>query len=560
MTTGIHFMTTIFRFSALTLVLAASFPALAQVAPDAGQTLQQNAPPREAPQPGPAISIEAPPAAALQPGGTQVMLQAVSFGGNSLFSEAELRDMLGPVTGKSYDLAALRELAQRVRAHYAAAGYPFARAYLPPQSMAEGQLRIEVVEGRYGTVRAFGDPTLTGATERFLSPLQPGEVIRSDLLERTTLVLDDLPGVKVAPIIRPGQEVGTGDLDVRVERTPGFAGEVGIDNHGNRFTGEHRLRANLQLDSPFLLGDQITARLIYSDEDLWLGSLGYSLPLGASGLRGNIGYAHTSYELGKNFASLDATGTAKVSSIGVSYPVIRSQRTNLTVAATYQHKALNDRQGLAGTDNDKSSESLPLALQFDHRDGFGGGGITYGAVSYTAGRLTLDDTLKATDISSGTDARGHFDKWNLDLARVQALPAGFTLFGRVSAQWAGQNLDSSERLSLGGANGVRAYPNGEGNGDEGWLTQIELRYALGAFSPYLFHDAGRVTINADPGGITPAVTDNHRAIAGSGVGVRYQANGWRVDANVAWRSHGGAPQSDSAERDPRAWVTVGYAF
>ncbi|TVT75524.1 MAG: ShlB/FhaC/HecB family hemolysin secretion/activation protein [Denitromonas halophila] len=553
-------MNTIFRLSTLSLALAASFPVLAQVAPDAGRVLQQTAPPPDAPRPGPAITIEPPPAAPTQAGGAQVTLQAVSFGGNSVFTEAELRDVLGPVTGQTYDLAGLRTLAQRVRDHYAAAGYPFARAYLPPQSMADGRLRIEVVEGRYGKVQAIGDPALIATADRFLSPLKPGEVIRSDRLERTTLLFDDLPGVKVAPIIRPGQEVGTGDLDVRVERTPGFAGEVGIDNHGNRFTGEHRVRANLQFDSPFLLGDQITARLIYSDENLWLGSLGYSLPLGASGLRGNIGYAHTSYELGKNFASLDATGTAKVSSVGVSYPVIRSQRTNLTAAATYQHKALNDRQGVAGTDSDKSSESIPLALQFDHRDGFGGGGITYGAVSYTAGRLTLDDSLKATDISSGTDARGHFDKWNLDLARVQALPAGFTLFGRVSAQWAGKNLDSSERLSLGGANGVRAYPNGEGNGDEGWLAQIELRYALGAFSPYVFHDAGRVTINADPGGITPAVTDNHHAIAGSGVGVRYQANGWSVDANVAWRSHGGAPQSDSAERDPRAWVTVGYTF
>lgn len=549
-----------FCLSTLSLALATSFPVLAQVAPDAGRVLQQSAPPPEAPRPGPAITIEPPPSAPTPAGGAQVELQAVSFGGNSLFSEAELRDVLGPVTGNTYDLAGLRVLAQRIRDHYAAAGYPFARAYLPPQSMADGRLRIEVVEGRYGKVQAVGDPTLSAAAERFLAPLEPGEVIRSDRLERTTLLFDDLPGVKVAPIIRPGQEVGTGDLDVRVERTPGFAGEVGIDNHGNRFTGEHRLRANLQLDSPFLLGDQITARLIYSDENLWVGSLGYSLPLGASGLRGNIGYAHTSYELGKNFASLDATGTAKVSSIGVSYPVIRSQRTNLTVAATYQHKALNDRQGLAGTDNDKSSESLPLALQFDHRDGVGGGGITYGGVSYTAGRLTLDDTLKATDISSGTDARGHFDKWNLDLARVQALPVGFTLFGRVSAQWAGQNLDSSERLSLGGPNGVRAYPNGEGNGDEGWLTQIELRYALGAFSPYLFHDAGRVTINADPAGITPAVTDNDRRLAGSGVGVRYQASGWRVDANLAWRTQGGAPESDSAERNPRAWVTVGYAF
>lgn len=553
-------MKTSFRLSALTLALTASFPALTQTAPDAGEILQQNTPPRETPRPSPAITIEAPPASTAQPGGGQVTLQAISFGGNSVFSERELLDVLGPVTGKSYDLAGLRELANRITEHYSAAGYPFARAYIPPQPMTDGKLLVNVVEGRYGKVQTAGDPSLAAAAQKFLSPLKMGNVISSKLLERTTLILDDQPGVKVTPVIRPGEAVGTGDLDVRVERSPRIKGDVGVDNHGNRFTGEHRLRANVLFDSPFMLGDQIALRLLHSDENLWLGSIGYSLPLGFSGLRGNIGYAHTSYDLGKGFSSLDATGTAKVSSLGVSYPIIRSQKTNLTGAATYQHKALNDRQGLTGTDSDKSSESVPLVLQFDRRDGLGGGGITYGGISYTAGHLKLDATLRAADIASGVDSRGHFDKWNLDVARIQALPAGFTLFGRVSAQWAGKNLDSSERLSLGGAYGVRAYPSGEGNGDEGWVAQLELRYAAGHFSPYLFHDAGHAKINAKPGGITPAMTDNDRSIAGTGVGVRYLEGHWNVDANISWQTHGGAPRSDSAERNPRALITVGYAF
>ena len=55
-----------------------------------------------------------------------------------------------------------------------------------------------------------------------------------------------------------------------------------------------------------MLGDQISVRGNVSDEGQWLGSLGYSLPIGTSGLRGNVGYAHTRYELAKQFARLDA--------------------------------------------------------------------------------------------------------------------------------------------------------------------------------------------------------------------------------------------------------------
>lgn len=550
---------TTFRISLFAAAVAAAFsPAVfAQQPPDAGQTLQQQQQQMpQLPRSGPAVEVLAPATSAVKAGGPEVVLAAIGITGASVFSEAELLASLGDYSGKSYDLAGLRGLAEKVSNHYRAHGYPFARAFIPQQSMADGNLRIEVVEGRYGKVSAQGDVR----AQDFLDSLRSGEVIHSDTLERATLLLDDLPGLKTTPIIRPGQEVGTGDLDVRVERTAAVTGDVGLDNHGNRYTGQHRLRANLQWNSPFMLGDQFSLRSLYSEENMWLGSLSYSLPLGSSGLRGQIGYAHTYYELAKDFKSLDATGTAKVSSLGLSYPLIRSQRSNLNVSAVYQHKRLRDEQGSAASDDRKSSDSFPVTLSFDHRDSLGGGGITYGSVIYTWGDLQLDRGLCAADRASGQDTRGNFNKFNLDIARLQALPAGFTLFGRFSGQWADRNLDSSESFSLGGAYGVRAYPSGEGNGDEGWLAQLELRYSLGAFAPYLFHDAGRVKINAKPGSLVPAVADNHRSISGSGLGVRYQQEGWNLDASVAWREHGGRPESDTKDRNPRLWISAGYQF
>lgn len=554
-------MVTTLRISVLAAALVAAFPSLAQTAPDAGQILQQTKPPVEAPKTGPAIDIQVPAAAATEPGGAQVVVQAVSIGGNSVFSEAELLAVLGEFAGKSYDLAGLRSLAERIGAHYREAGYPFARAYLSQQTVADGKLRIDVVEGRYGRVQALGDTDLVTAATGFLAPLQSGDVIRSELLERTSLILDDQPGIKVTPIIRPGQEVGTGDIDVRVVRTPGISGDVGFDNHGNRYTGEYRVRANVQFDSPFGFGDQIVASALYSDENLWLGALGYSLPLGAGGLRGNVGYAHTYYDLGKDFSSLGANGTAKVATLGITYPIIRSQQKNLTVSATYQHKKLNDKQELAAADNNKSSDSLPISLQFDQRDGLWGGGITYGSLSYTSGNLRLDGALESADRTSGQNTRGRFDKWNLDIARVQVTPiAGMTAFARLSAQAAGKNLDSSEGFSLGGVNGVRAYPSGEGNGDEGWLAQLEVRYAIGPYTPYAFHDSGRAKLNANPGSLAVSPSPNHRSISGAGLGLRYQSGDWNMDAAIAWQTHGGDPQSDTARRDPRAWVMAGYKF
>jgi hemolysin activation/secretion protein len=531
--------------------------ALAQQRPDAGQLLQENGA-RPLREPAPATPLHLPvPAQAppLAPGGMTITLKQIAIGGNSLITQDELLRAIGPVVDQRYDIAGLSELAERVSAYYRAAGYPFARAYLPQQELQQGVLRIEVLEGRYGEIVAHGDPSLSGPGQRFLSPLQPGAVIESRLLERVTLILDDQPGVKSIPVVKPGREVGTGDLAIEVQRDHRYTGDAGIDNDGNRYTGRYRAHVNLDVDSPLTLGDQLVLQAMYTDEQMWFGAVSYALPLNAYGLRGRIGYSHSYYTLADSFAALDATGTADVTSAGLSYPLVRSQRFNLTLSGTLEHKRLHDRQGATDSRSDKSSNSLPLALNFDMRDNLLHGGVTYGAVSWTPGRLQLDAALAPADAGSARTA-GHFSRINLDLARIQSLSDGLDLYGRISAQWASKNLDSSQKFGLGGRNGVRAYPSGEGYGDSGALAQIELRYAVGAVMPYVFYDAGRVTVNREPW----AAGANHRTLAGPGVGVRYGGRQVSASLILAWRTQGGAPRSEPHESRPMAWANLAYQF
>jgi len=534
--------------------------AQAQIAPDAGRTLQQLQPPIAAPRESKPLSIQAPlPTGLVLPGGAVVVVQTVSFAGNSVINQDTLQTALGDVAGKSFDLAGLRALADRIGDFYRASGFPFARAVLPPQDLKLGALRIEIIEGRYGLVQAqvigTEDAALATQATLFLGSLKPGAVIESAALERASFLLDDLPGIKTAPVIRPGAQTGTGDLIMQISRDKRFTGDVGLDNAGSRYTGQTRARANLNINSPFMLGDQIRINTLVSDEQLWLGSLSYSLPMGASGLRGNVGYSHTSYELAKEFANLQADGTAVVASAGLSYPLVRSQKTNLTLSGTYQAKDFQDNKGSTSTRESKSSQSVPIALQFDNRDSAGGGGITYGSLGWTPGKLKLDAALTAADTNN---TRGSFNKFNLDLVRLQSLPAGFSLMGHINLQSASKNLDSSEKMSLGGAGGVRAYPTSEAIGDEGVLAQLELRYSAGSYAPYVFVDGGSIKTNAKP---APGATNNKRSLSGGGVGVRYQRNAWSGDATLAWRNTGGAPQADtSRDPKPRVWVNLGYRF
>lgn len=528
----------------------------AQSPPDAGQLLQQNRPAPSLPKLDPTLEFRPPATAESLPGGAKVTLKEVQFTANTAFNSQQLSAVLGEVAGRSYDFSGLQALAQKVSDYYRANGYPFARAFIPEQRFVAGVLQLVVVEGRYGEISTTGDARFTPRALKFLAKLSSGDVIEFSRLERTLLVLNDQPGIQTSSVTRPGQAFGTGDLMVDISPTPTFKGELGLDNHNNRYTGEYRARTQLQWDSPFMLGDQIILRANLSDEAQYLGDLSYNLPLGTSGLRGQVGYSSSYYQLAKQFASLDATGKAATASTGFSYPIIRSQQRNFTLLVNYQYKKLDDKQGAAKAKNTKTSQLMPVTLQFNHRDSLGGGGVTYGNLVYTLGKLNLDASLKAADAASAK-TQGRFNKLNLDIARVQAVPINnLTLFLRIATQFTANNLDSSEDFGLGGVNGIRAYPSGEGYGDEGWFMQLEARYQLGKVISYTFYDVGEIKVNHT----TWVADNNQRALAGYGLGVRYNDQRWSLDASIALRSKGGESQSDIKDRKPRLWATAAWRF
>ena len=108
---------------------------------------------------------------------------------------------------------------------------------------------------------------------------------------------------------------------------------------------------------------------------------------------------------------------------------------------------------------------------------------------------------------------------------------------------------------------MRAYPSGEGYGDEGWLAQVELRYSATlanavTLSPYAFHDSGSVRVNHK----TWDKAENTRSVTGTGLGLRAYYKDFNADASFAWRAYGGVPQSDTKQYQPIVWVNAGYKF
>lgn len=533
-------------------VAAVSVAGFAIAAPDVGTLLRETdghpmAPPRAAVD----LVVDGVPFDSAPAGGAEVEIARIDFVGNEVFSDSELEsaslEALGVALPRSLDFAALLAITKASASFYRAQGFPFASAVLPPQDLGGGRVLVRVLEGRYGAVVAQAPEGYGDAAQAFLQSLEPGSLIEGRSLERAALVVDGLPAVSLVPVVRPGRDVGTGDLEFRVRREAAQQVRLTVDNHGSRFSGANRL--SVAADRFWLLafGDQLSLRGTVSEEGTWFGALSYERPVGTNGLAARVSAARSDFTLGDQFDGFG--GTSDTVDISLSYPLFRSAEANLALGLGGQRRWL-ENESPVGTEH-REGVSAYLEALFDLRDGFAGGGVSYGSL-----RLARSD-VSGADPASGTGGSNILAR--LELVRLQALPGGFTASLRGVGQMALDNTDAAADLAVGGLFAVRAFPQGEATGDIGYFAQAEFRrnVLFDGLTAGLFVDHGHVEINADA---LPGQGSNNRSLAAAGLALRFQGPQLSSELILAERLDGGEPRSDNRDPRPRVWLSLSYRF
>src|SRR5690606_16007364 len=363
--------------------------------------------------------------------------------------------------GRSLTLVELGAISGRITAFYRARGYPLARAIIPAQTIRDVVVAIEVVEARYGdTVLDNHSKVRDSLLESTLAPLQRGEVIGGSELDRSLLLLSDIPGVAVNATLKPGQAVGTSDLLVTTSATPAISGQLVVDGYGNRYTGRERVGGALNINNPLRHGDVISIDGLSSGSGLNYGRLGYESLLNGYGTRLGGAYSALSYELSEQLDVLDAHGTATVVSVWGRQPLLRSRSSNLYLQIQYDQLQLRDRIDTSSIRTDRHLDNWSAGLTGDARDALWAGGITLWNLGVTAGQVDFDDEVAQSIDAVSASSRGGFTRWNGNVARLQRLSSRNSLFLSLTAQWSDRNLDSSQKMSAGGPYSVRAYDTG----------------------------------------------------------------------------------------------------
>ncbi|PKF31447.1 ShlB/FhaC/HecB family hemolysin secretion/activation protein [Acinetobacter proteolyticus] len=489
---------------------------------------------------------------------TPIWVTKVQIEGNQQIATAVLHDLVKPLENKNNVLADLQLGAEKITQYYKKQGYFLAKAYLPKQKLENGILVIRVLEGQLGQVLLNNQSKIKDTTiKRFADQIPHHQALQQQQSNQTLLLISDLAGVgQIQANLQAGEKIGQTDLVLDILGQPTWLGRIGIDNAGSSYTGKYRLSSYIESNSLLGYGEKLSAQLLGSNQDLVSGSLNARFPVTGTGLWLGGGYSRTEYELGEQFKQLDATGTSENYNVNLTYPLIRSQKTNLNLKLLAEKRKLFDEIAATNTEASKQIEASRISFNFSRMDDWGigdaKGGINQFELITSIGNLNIQSPSALNIDRLSAKTQGSFNKYELKLSRQQRLTASSWLTSELYGQLASKNLDSAEKFSL---NPMRAYPAAEGLGDQGWGTSINLYYQLTPWlNTYLFQDIGRIQQNKN----SYLSDKNTRAIASTGIGFGGGYQDFDYNATLAWRNTSAA-KSDK-DQQPRLQFGIGWRF
>lgn len=479
--------------------------------------------------------------------------------GQDIVDDAILQEQLKEYQGRMVTFRELQAGAEKLTAYFRKRGYLMARVYLPAQKIKNGVVEYRVLIGRIDEIKLDNKTSIhESVLQREIRFLQPGGYITREKLERAVWLLSDLAGADAKASMETGRQEGTVTLKLTLMPHYGKCGMISADNYGNRYTGYNSYGIFYNILNPERAGGQLDLAGSLTGSDLYNYNLRYLLPFGTDGLRASLGYSMLSYQLGDIYRTLDACGTSRTVSAGVEYALRRSQYTNLYAGLSYEKSMLVDEYRSVDYQLEKHSHALVLSL---YGDNHWRRAQTSWRLDYKWGTLGADSDEAYAQQQKARTA-GTYHKLRGSWHYMEQLSPRLSWLLSARGQLASRNLDSSERFSLGGATGVRAYPASESSGDMGYLIRGELRYLL-PFSGKIrcqlagFIDHGGVVIEHD----RRTSGENHRFLQGAGVGLLLNfADTAFLRADYAWPLGAQEAQNDKNKTHGCFWLRGGIYF
>jgi hemolysin activation/secretion protein len=490
----------------------------------------------------------------------QFVLRGIKVSGAHAIPGDRIAAIYQPYLGKKVSQADLAAIAGAISDLYRAAGFHLSRAIVPPQDIADGRVRIQVIEGAIVQTELKGDGAEQFGVRPMLGPVLAEQPSRLATLERQLFLINGRPGVRITDtaLEEIGGATGRFRLTVYLKTWHVFT-SFGLDNLGSSSVGPWQTYATGAFNSYLTPGDTLAVNLstIANDpRELGFARLSYDAPVGVDGVRLGASVLYSAVRPGDaRRLDSDITTTEAFEVRASTVPFMsQSSGLTLTMAGTFSNVSEHDLYGSWYNDHIRSAS---LTADYRLRDRFGG--TNFATLSYRQGLDIFGASHFDDDLLSRDGAASNFSVLNIWFTRYQTLNDTWSLKLSAASQTASRPLFTSQQFYLGGAAFGRGYGAAEISGDNGLAGSLELRFDQQlnfrywtGYQLYAFGDAGAVW------------NDGYRlsdglSLTSAGAGARFFLwDDLQADLGVAVPLSYRAP--DNERRSPRFLFTLSSAF
>ncbi|MBR3501359.1 MAG: ShlB/FhaC/HecB family hemolysin secretion/activation protein [Alphaproteobacteria bacterium] len=453
-----------------------------------------------------------------------VHIYRVDISDSEIFSSAEINKFKSLVEKKDVTIEDINNLVNLINARYLKKGFITARAFIT-EGKLEGVLKIELMEAHIGKLTVDGNKHNKEWYLRSQFSHKDGELFNlQDLQKELKIFNKNARSIKMRAELKPGEEYGTTDVNLKAEETMPYHLSASFDNFGRDTTGEHRGGIVASTDS--LIGFQDRLSMAFNAaRSSFNPYIDYNVPINRYGTRAGVSYMFGKSKVTSGeYKDFDLNAKTNTYSGYISHPLIDTVKGKLNANASFNFKT--------------STAKISDIKYSDYKDtnvavGFGGNynftkSMFYGSL-YSTNGVIRDKIRHKSD---------HFTKINTDAYYIHYLPWGIIGTVKAGGQYSPDNIAYVEQYQIGGISSVRGYSESLLMAPSAYYTSLEMLFPV----PFLpetvnipfsksddtFHlrDSVKFAAFLDHGGIFPHEGKPHRTnfLLSDGVGLRIAIN------------------------------------
>ncbi|WP_322700398.1 ShlB/FhaC/HecB family hemolysin secretion/activation protein [Nostoc sp. DedQUE08] len=441
-------------------------------------------PPSSAPILQPSIPVT-PPSAPI-PGDVPTTITVKQFEviGSTVFTQQDFDKITKYYINRPISLAELFEMRSEITKLYLKNDYITSGAYIPPQDLEGGVVKIQISEGGVEEIKVTGTRHLNPKYVRSRVALATTKPLNQKRLVEALNLLrlkDDQLIKNISAELSTGTQPGESFLEIQVTEAPRWEAQITLDNGRTPSVGTFRRQLQLTNFDLLGLGDSLFMSYTNTDGSNSLDT-SYTIPFnprnGTITLSGGFAFSHV---IEKPFDILDIDSNSNYIELTVRQPIIRTttQEFALGLTGSYRESGATLLGGdipfpSAGADAEGTTDITSLRFFQDYTIQNSQQVLAFRS-QFSFGLGTLD-TLNATPNTPTPE--GNFFVWRGQAQYVRLLAEDTLLLMRGDIQLANKVLVPLEQFGLGGQESVRGYRQDLSLTDSGIFLSAEVRIPI----------------------------------------------------------------------------------